>query len=93
MIIHNLIYSSNEPQPIEVTNLKVLVASNIHAVTLQNDEGQPQQFYCYQLSEYDKNEYIKLIGEQNNELRSELLDTQTALCDVYEMIEGGLENG
>lgn len=91
MIIHNLTYSNIEPQVIEVTDSKVFVAENIHQVITYNDEGQPQQAYCYKLIEYEKNEYIKLIGEQNDELRNELLDTQTALCDVYEMIEGGLE--
>lgn len=90
MITHALTYSTTQPQPIEVTDAKVLIASNIHLVTLYDDDNQPQQSYCYELTEYDKNEYIKLIGEQNEQLRNELLDTQSALCDIYEAMEGGL---
>ena len=33
-------------------------------------------------------EYSSHIQEQYNELKQELLDTQMALCDIYEAMEG-----
>ena len=33
-------------------------------------------------------EYADYIQEQYNELKQELLDTQMALCDIYESLEG-----
>ena len=33
-------------------------------------------------------EYIGVLQEQVDGLKSELLDTQMALCDVYELLEG-----
>ena len=37
-----------------------------------------------------KDEYIKLMAEKNSQLEQEVIDTQLALCDIYETIQGGV---
>lgn len=36
----------------------------------------------------DTREYESVLQEQIEELKTEILDTQLALCDVYELLEG-----
>ncbi len=45
-----------------------------------------EQLFRYHEIQYGKDEYIKLISEQNAELQNQITDTQLALCDVYEML-------
>ena len=77
------------PLPIEVTATAVLVAKDIQPYTLTMD-GKPVEGYTYSLISYDKDEYIQMLIEKNETMETELLDTQMALCDVYELIAGGL---
>ena len=51
-----------------------------------NIDDQEVQEWQFNLFEYEKDEYIKIISERNLELETELTDTQLALCDVYEML-------
>ena len=77
--------SAVEPKAIEITESKVFVATDIEQVTLTMDEQEIQE-YQFNLVEYDKDEYIKIISEKNEELEQQMTDTQLALCDVYEML-------
>lgn len=77
--------STVEPKPVEITESKVFVATDIEQVTLTMDEQEVQE-YQFNLVEYDKDEYIKIISEKNEELEQQMTDTQLALCDVYEML-------
>lgn len=77
--------SAVEPKAVEITESKVFVATNIEQVTLTMDEQEVQE-YQFNLVEYDKDEYIKIISEKNEELEQQMTDTQLALCDVYEML-------
>ena len=77
--------SAVEPKAIEITESKVFVATDIEQVTLNMDEQEVQE-YQFNLVEYDKDEYIKIISEKNKELEQQMTDTQLALCDVYEML-------
>jgi nicotinate phosphoribosyltransferase len=45
--------------------------------------------FSYNEVQYTKDEYIQLMAEENEKLNKELIDTQLALCEVYEMLEGG----
>ena len=74
-----------EPSAVEITESKVFVATDIEQVTLNMDEQEVQE-YQFNLVEYDKDEYIKIISEKNKELEQQMTDTQLALCDVYEML-------
>lgn len=77
--------SAVEPKAVEITESKVFVATDIEQVTLTMDEQEVQE-YQFNLVEYDKVEYIKIISEKNEELEQQMTDTQLALCDVYEML-------
>lgn len=77
--------SAVEPKAVEITESKVFVATDIEQVTLTMDEQEVRE-YQFNLVEYDKDEYIKIISEKNEELEQQMTDTQLALCDVYEML-------
>lgn len=77
--------SAVEPKAVEITESKVFVATDIEQVTVTMDEQEVQE-YQFNLLEYDKDEYIKIISEKNEELEQQMTDTQLALCDVYEML-------
>lgn len=88
MIKYIHICSDNAPQLIEMTENKVFVAQNIHSYSSEIDGHLISGYTCDYLV-YTKDEYIQLLADQNNNLQNELLDTQAALCDVYELIGGG----
>ena len=77
--------SAVEPKAVEITESKVFVATDIEQVTATMDEQEVQE-YQFNLVEYDKDEYIQIISEKNEELEQQMTDTQIALCDVYEML-------
>lgn len=84
---YGLTRSTVAPQAVEITESKVFVATGIEQITVTMDEQEVQE-YQFNLVEYDKDEYIKMISEKNEELEQQVTDTQIALCDVYEMIGG-----
>lgn len=91
MINYGIVYSDTEPQSIEITDKAIFLAKNIYPYVEEN-EGYETSGYKFELTEYTKDEYIWLLGNQNEELKNNLLDTQAALCDIYEML-GGKDNG
>lgn len=82
---YGLTRSAVEPQAVEITESKVFVATNVEQVTVSTDEGDVQEFQ-FNLVEYDKDEYIRMMSDKNEELNQQVTDTQLALCDVYEML-------
>lgn len=64
MTIYNNTYSSVEPPAIEITNSKVFIASNIEEVTREVEE-RTELVYSYTLTEYDKDEYIMIMAQNN----------------------------
>jgi hypothetical protein len=85
MVDYGITYSGEKPQEVEITENKVFIASDIEEVTKVVDDTEITEFQ-YNLVEYEKDEYIKLISDKNVALDSELTDLQVALCDVYELI-------
>lgn len=85
MINYGLQKSAVEPKAVEITESKVFIATEIELVTVIMDEQEVQE-YQFNLVEYDKDEYIKIISEKNEELEQQMTDTQLALCDIYEML-------
>lgn len=77
--------SSMLPNNFEITNSKVFVYENIEEI-ISKFEDQEITEYQFNLIEYDKDEYIKIISEKNEELNQQIIDTQLALCEVYELI-------
>ena len=79
MTIYDEVRSAVKPDTVKIDEYSVWVAEDI-----RESGGE----WAYTLTQYEKDEYIKLIDEKNTELESQLTDTQRALCDVYEMIGG-----
>ena len=77
--------STDRPLDVEVLQTKVFVASNIQQVTVTIEEETVTE-YEFNLMEYDKDEYIRMMSDKNDELEQQVTDTQLALCDVYEML-------
>ena len=53
-------------------------------------DGRLFEGYEYDCTEYSINEYLMKLTNENVKLKSELIDTQLALVELY---EGGLDNG
>lgn len=64
----------------------VYVHEDIQVIKEENEWGNPVETYQYHEVQYTKDEYIKVMAEQNCELKKELTDMQLALCEVYEML-------
>ena len=77
--------SSVLPNNFEITDSKVFVYENIEKI-ISKIEDQEITEYQFNLIGYDKDEYIKIISEKNEELNQQIIDTQLALCEVYELI-------
>lgn len=90
MTIYKKIHTDEKPQEVEITEAMVFLAKNIKQFTNIIDDHEVSG-YEYDCFAYTKDEYIHFLAEQNTSLQNELLDTQAALCDVYELIEGGIE--
>lgn len=82
---HGQVRSTVEPLAVEITASKVFVASDIEEITVTMEEDTHVEFQ-FNLIEYDKDEYIRMMSDNNESLEQELTNTQIALCDVYEMI-------
>ena len=65
----------------------MFVNSDIVQVNEPGTDEQPGfTGYEFTLTEYEKDEYIKLQAEKNESLGKQVTDTQVALTEVYEMI-------
>ena len=72
------VQSGEIPQDIRILSDKVLVATDIHEISVPaDDNGETVTMYEFKCTEYGKDEYIGLLNEQ-------LTDTQLALTELYE---------
>lgn len=79
--------STVKPDELEITETKVFVYSDIEEVDeLGNDEQPGFAGYEFNLTEYNKDEYIKIQVEKNTELEEEITQAQVAMCEIYEMM-------
>ena len=79
MYEHGTVKSAVKPDTVKIDEYSVWVAEDI-----RENGG----VWAYTLTQYEKDEYIKLMDEKSAELDAQLTDTQLALCDVYEMMGG-----
>lgn len=85
MIDYGTQRSTVEPLELELTETKVFVASNITPVNEPDTDEQPGFIgFEFQLVEYEKDEYIKMIDEKNKSLETQVDNTMIALCEIYE---------
>lgn len=57
-------------------------------VPVEKDGKIVEDLFSYTEVQYGKDEYIELMAQQNKQLGNDLLDTQLALCEIYETIGG-----
>ena len=81
------VQSTIKPNETEIDAYSVWVNEDISEITVADENGEHTE-YQFNQKQYGKDEYIKLMSEQNKSLENELTDTQIALCDIYEMIGG-----
>lgn len=87
MMNHGKVRAAEAPEAITIDDFSVWLAHDVQEVTVQ-DEQETHTEYEFDLIQYEKDEYIRLMVDQNASLEQQVTDTQLALCDVYEMIGG-----
>ena len=75
--------STVQPEPMVVDEVSVWVHSNITPVEEAVGEETFGGFE-YDMIQYEKDEYIRIMAENNQSLEVQLTDTQLALCEIYE---------
>lgn len=91
MIDYGVVRGATKPAEREFTATTVLIATDIQPYTEEVEE-RVESGYEYHYVCYDKDEYINLLASKNEELEATVLDTQMALCDLYDLIDGGASN-
>ena len=86
MINHGLVRSTVKPEPKEIDEYSVWINTDIREIQVQNEMEDTHIEYEFNLVQYSKDEYIKMIDDKNTKLEATITDTQLALVDVYEMI-------
>lgn len=82
MINHGKVRSNVKPEEMTIDAYSVWVASNIEEITVEDIDSEEKTShieYEYQLIQYEKDEYIKLLSDQN-------IETQLALVELYESL-------
>ena len=69
MKTYELTYSSNPPKEVEITETKVFIAKNIQQVERQFEDT-IEQCYQYTLIEYNKDEYLTLLLQKQDDIDS-----------------------
>lgn len=87
MIEYNAVQSMEKPQNIVVDEYSVWVNTDIKQIKVYSEDGIHTEFQFCQIR-YTKDEYIKLLIEQNKSLETEITNTQIALTEIYESIGG-----
>lgn len=87
MTDYGRIRSTIKPETIEVDEYSVYENTEITETTVDID-GEVHIEYEFTQVRYRKDEYIKLQAEQLAAQDAQIVDTQLALCDVYEMLGG-----
>lgn len=85
MIEHGIVRAIVEPEPVTVDANSVWVAKNVQEVAVQDEQGERTE-YEFSLTQYTKDEYIRALIKQNQTLETDIVNTQIALCEVYELM-------
>ena len=83
LINYGRVKSITKPEYLVVDDYSVWVNSDV--VEIEEIVGEEIFIgYEYDMVQYSKDEYIKLISESNETLKQQLIDTQLALVELYE---------
>ena len=92
--IKGVLGSAEQARPLVIGWDTVYVHTNIRpAIRKRLIDGEFKEIelpdmYEYDEIQYTKDEYIELMAQQSKQLSTELLDTQLALCELYETLGG-----
>lgn len=76
-----------QPEALIFWPTSVDVNKNIKEIEVEDKEtGEKFQKWQCDTYRYEKDEYISVLQEQNDELNVQIIDTQVGLAEVYEMI-------
>lgn len=79
--------STVKPEDVEITESKVFTYESIIEIKVKNPESDDEvTMYEFTLTEYDKDEYIRIQAEKNASLEEQMTQAQEAMCEIYEMI-------
>lgn len=80
--------STQQPDTLIIDEYSVWLAENITPVTEESTGEESTGFtgYEFDLTQYNKDEYIQKISEKNVSLGNEITSTQVALCEIYELL-------
>lgn len=79
--------STVKPEDVEITESKVFTYENITEIRVKNPESDNEvTMYEFTLTEYDKDEYIRIQAEKNASLEEQMTQAQEAMCEIYEMM-------
>lgn len=79
--------STVKPEDVEITESKVFTYENITEIKMKNPESDDEvTMYEFTLTEYDKDEYIRIQAEKNASLEEQMTQAQEAMCEIYEMM-------
>lgn len=87
MVDYGRVKSTVRPEPKVIDEQSVWIHTDITEITVTDDSGDHIE-YEFNMIQYTKDEYIKMVDDKNAELEEQLTDTQLGLCEVYEMIGG-----
>ena len=80
------VYGSKENKiPLSINGNTVYVRSNFQKVDT-NELNEACDLYKYDEIQYTKDEFITILSQENSTLKQQLLDTQLALCEIFESI-------
>jgi|AGTN01.3.fsa_nt_gi hypothetical protein len=87
MIDYGKTRSTVEPETLKIDEFSVWVCSNIAPVTETDPDGEHEfSGFEFDMVQYDKDEYIRMMDAKTALVEQQLTDTQLALCEVYEML-------
>lgn len=79
--------STVRPDEMVIDEFSVWVHSDIQEVSEPGiDDQEGFTGYEFNMVQYDKDEYILIMSEKNQQLEQQVTDTQLALCEVYELM-------
>lgn len=83
-----IVYGSAEQAvPLVIGYDTVYVHTDIEPITEDRDGNPVEGQFRYHEIQYPKDDYIRMMAEDNAALGEQITDLQMALCDVYEMME------
>lgn len=75
-----------KPDAVVIDDYSVWVHTDIQEVHESMGEDQSFDGYEFNMTQYEKDEYILMMSEKNAALEKQVTDTQLALCEVYELL-------